>query len=170
MPEILTKISRCVKLATTAQVVAEVESKLKEKGLSNMMTYVGQCVDEIYNSDELEVRENNPMMIHEPFLGRGEFSLVLVFWHLWYRRNVRNLYIITDDKSARKYIVKNINEIPNDRILWSLKFLDEFIVPRCGMDPDTFLRLLKLLEKSEFRISKKILEFYYKKYKKSEGT
>jgi len=169
-PEVLTKIGQCVRLATTKQVLEEVKRGLAEEGLEHLASEVREYVSEIYDATDKILRTENPLVVHEPFLGTGEFSIILAFWYLQYRRNIRNLYIITDDKSARKYIYKNIPEIPKNRILWSLKFIDRYAVFLCNISPEEFLEILDLIEKSKFRVDKKILEFYRRKYMKYRGS
>jgi len=169
-PEVLTKIGQCVRLATTKQVLEEVKRGLAEEGLEHLASEVREYVSEIYDATDKILRTENPLVVHEPFLGTGEFSIILAFWYLQYRRNIRNLYIITDDKSARKYIYKNIPEIPKNRILWSLKFIDRYAVFLCNISPEEFLEMLDLIEKSKFRVDKKILEFYRRKYMKYRGS
>jgi len=169
-PEVLAKIGQCVRLATTKQVLEEVKRGLAEEGLEHLASEVREYVSEIYDATDKILRTENPLVVHEPFLGTGEFSIILAFWYLQYRRNIRNLYIITDDKSARKYIYKNIPEIPKNRILWSLKFIDRYAVFLCNISPEEFLEILDLIEKSKFRVDKKILEFYRRKYMKYRGS
>jgi len=169
-PEVLTKIGQCVRLATTKQVLEEVKRGLAEEGLEHLASEVREYVSEIYDATDKILRTENPLVVHEPFLGTGEFSIILAFWYLQYRRNIRNLYIITDDKSARKYIYKNIPEIPKNRILWSLKFIDRYALFLCNISPEEFLEMLDLIEKSKFRVDKKILEFYRRKYMKYRGS
>lgn len=165
MPHILLRISRCMKLITTEQVIQEVERNLRKAGLESMLHYLQRAIIEVYDPlNDSRILEGNPVIIHRPFLGYGEFSLLLLFWYLWYRRQVHELFLVTDDRSARRYIEKNVSEIPKDRILWSLKFMDTFVVNRCGISRREFIELLNRLEESSFRIDKRILAFYRKKY------
>ncbi len=165
-PNILLKIADQLPLVTTQQVLEEVDNILSKKGLDNMKRYIHLTMEQIFDAENPRVYVNNPIVIHRPFMGYGEYSVVLVFWYLWYRCNVHDLYIITDDKDARRYIVKYIRSVPQDRLLWSLKFLDKFVVNKNIIDKDMFLILLDLIEASDFHIDKNILDYYRNKYKR----
>ena len=169
-PSVLLKIGRCVKLITTVQVLDEVERKLAKEGFEHMIAYARESVSRTYDALSYVVRRENPLIVHEPFLGAGEFSIIAVFWYLQYRQGVSDLYIITDDKSARKYIIRNIPEIPKNKLLWSLRFIEKYALFRCNISPKEFLEMLDLIEKSSFRVDREILEFYRRKYLKCGGN
>ena len=163
--DILEKIFKKYHFIVTYQVITEVITKVESWGIGIKWSFPS----EIYDADLEKVREGNPVIVHEPMLGLGEFSTLLVFWYLYHKRGMKNLYIIMDDLDARKYVRRNLQEdIPYDRIIWSLKFLDMYVLQAGLIDKHEFLIILDIIEKSGFRVTKDILSYYRKKYSRNE--